>query len=102
MDRRNISPSQVISATMGPTDHAIFLFARRYNGFHREAAEDYGRFLRTNRRYATCFAYSDQPDLFVDHLAAAGYATDPDYADKLKRIIRAHRLGDYDRAATRP
>ena len=67
----------------------------------QEAAEDYGRFLRTNRRYATCFAYLDQPDLFVDHLAAAGYATDPDYADKLKRIIRAHRLGDYDRA-TRP
>jgi flagellum-specific peptidoglycan hydrolase FlgJ len=61
-----------------------------------EAADDYGQFLRSNPRYASCFAYSNQPERFVDHLAAAGYATDPDYAEKLKKIIRSHELWKYD------
>lgn len=61
-----------------------------------EAADDYGRFLKTNARYAACFAFSDQPEQFVDRLAAAGYATDPNYAHVLKSIIRSHSLAAYD------
>ena len=61
-----------------------------------DAADDYGRFLASNPRYRPCFAYSNQPDHFVDALAAAGYATDPDYAAKLKGIIRHHNLAGYD------
>ena len=34
---------------------------------------------------------------FVDRLQAAGYATDPEYATKLKQIIRINYLDDYDR-----
>ena len=64
-----------------------------------DAADDYGRFLKTNPRYAGCFAFTDQPDLFVDRLAAAGYATDSGYADKIKTIIRVHKLAQYDQAA---
>jgi len=62
-----------------------------------DAADDYGRFLRTNKRYAGCFAFSDQPELFVDQLAAAGYATDEGYAGKLKAIMHVHKLTQYDR-----
>jgi flagellar protein FlgJ len=61
-----------------------------------DAADDYGRFLRHNPRYATAFAYSDQPYQFIDAVANAGYATDPDYASKIKSIIRVHRLDQYD------
>jgi type VI secretion system secreted protein VgrG len=63
-----------------------------------EAADDYGQFLKNNPRYSACFAYSNQPDLFVDHLAAAGYATDSDYAKKIKSIIKAHNLAILDQA----
>jgi peptidoglycan hydrolase FlgJ len=67
-----------------------------------EAADDYGQFLRNNQRYSACFAYSDQPDQFVDHLAVAGYATDPEYAHKLKSIIHAHHLDSHDKPVMRP
>jgi flagellar protein FlgJ len=68
----------------------------RAYGDIQDAADDYGRFLRTNPRYVACFAYRDDPDSFVDHLAAANYATDPHYADKVKGVIRAHNLAEYD------
>jgi flagellum-specific peptidoglycan hydrolase FlgJ len=67
-----------------------------------DAADDYGQFLRNNPRYAACFAYSNQPYIFVDVLAAAGYATDPDYAHKLKSIIRVHTLTVYDQTTGKP
>ena len=63
-----------------------------------EAADDYGRLLRNNPRFSPSFAYSKQPDQFVDHVARAGYATDPNYAAKLKNIIKAHRLDQIDAA----
>ncbi len=61
-----------------------------------DAADDYGRFLASNPRYRTCFAFSDNPEKFVDSLAAAKYATDPNYATKLKSIIKHHSLAAYD------
>ena len=64
-----------------------------------DAADDYGRLLKTRPAYAGAFAYTNQPDLFVDQVAAAGYATDPDYAKKLKAIIHAHNLSQYDQSA---
>lgn len=68
----------------------------RAYGSMAEAAEDYGRLLRTDKRYSACFAYVDQPERFVEELAKAGYATDPQYAAKLKSIIRSHALQRYD------
>ena len=62
-----------------------------------EAADDYGRFLKTNPRYAACFTYSNDPEKFVSALAAAGYATDPQYATKLIQIIQKYDLAQYDK-----
>lgn len=62
-----------------------------------EAADDYGRFLKNNPRYAGCFAYPNDPEKFVAELAAAGYATDPEYAAKLAQIIRRYDLAQYDK-----
>lgn len=62
-----------------------------------EAADDYGRFLSSNSRYSPCFAVADRPIEFVKKLAAAGYATDPDYAKKLTSIINTYQLEAYDR-----
>ena len=57
--------------------------------------DDHAAFLRNNPRYALCFSYRDGEG-FARAVAAAGYATDPEYANKLCAIIRAHALGVFD------
>lgn len=47
-----------------------------------ESFADHGAMLRANARYARCFETQD-PREFARRIAAAGYATDPDYADTL-------------------
>lgn len=49
---------------------------------------DHIKFLKTNRRYknAGLFTYPDNFEKQADTLQKAGYATDPGYADKLKKL----------------
>ena len=67
---------------------------RAYPDFAASLA-DHGRFLRANPRYAGCFATCDSIAC-ARAVAAAGYATAPDYGDTLCAIIDAHRLQQYD------
>ena len=60
--------------------------------------DDHATFLRQNRRYVACFACTSG-EAFARAVAQAGYATDPDYADKLVSIIEQHRLSDLDGGA---
>lgn len=57
--------------------------------------EDHAQFLLTNPRYKPAFAYTTGA-LFAKAVAAAGYATDPQYATKIIQIITAHNLGMLD------
>lgn len=59
-------------------------------------ADDYGRFLATNRRYRVAFSYSNDPEKFIHEVVKAGYATDPKYEHKILTIIRVNGLKDYD------
>ncbi len=59
--------------------------------------EDHAAFLLSNPRYKLAFAHSDG-ESFARAIAAAGYATDPQYADKIIAIIRAHNLQSLDKA----
>lgn len=52
---------------------------------------DHAQFLITNPRYAQAFQCADGV-AFAQAVAAAGYATDPQYAQKLASIIQAHNL----------
>lgn len=52
---------------------------------------DHAQFLLANPRYHPAFAYTTGA-LFAQAVAAAGYATDPLYAQKIVSIIRAHAL----------
>jgi flagellum-specific peptidoglycan hydrolase FlgJ len=61
-----------------------------------EAAEDYGQFLSTNNRYKSAFNVKDKPLKFVQEIASAGYATDPQYASKLTSIIKKYDLILFD------
>jgi len=58
----------------------------RAYGSYAEAFRDYADLLRSNPRYAGVVGAQD-PASFAQGLARAGYATDPQYADKLTRII---------------
>lgn len=59
---------------------------RAYHSFE-ESFLDYARFLRENPRYEKALANVTHNDAFVDALAEAGYATDPQYATKIKAIL---------------
>ncbi|MDY3124183.1 MAG: integrating conjugative element protein [[Actinobacillus] rossii] len=56
------------------------------------AADGYGAFLTKNKRYREAFQYKDDPIAFARAVAKAGYATDPNYADTLTKIIKGNRL----------
>ena len=57
---------------------------RRYKSF-AESFNDYVKFLKTSERYQDALASNDS-NTFVKELHAAGYATDPHYADKILNI----------------
>lgn len=56
---------------------------------------DHAAFLRSNPRYSTCFQHRDGPG-FAKAVAAAGYATDPNYAALVTQIINQHGLAVLD------
>ncbi|CAH2911492.1 MAG: hypothetical protein CPSOU_2001 [uncultured Paraburkholderia sp.] len=58
---------------------------------------DHAQFLLTNKRYQPAFAYTTGA-LFAQAVAAAGYATDPLYAQKIVSIIKKHGLSALDMA----
>lgn len=68
---------------------------RAYKDF-ADSADDYGRFLNQNNRYAKCFLFRDDPIKFSAQVALAGYATDPLYANKISSIILSNGLLRYD------
>jgi flagellar protein FlgJ len=72
---------------------------RAYSSY-ADAFRDYANMLRSNPRYAEVMAQAGTggtggaerqgftAEAFAHGLQRAGYATDPNYADKLSRIIR--------------
>ncbi|MCR5537286.1 MAG: glucosaminidase domain-containing protein [Succinivibrio sp.] len=50
--------------------------------------KDYISFIKGNQRYANAVDKSFDPDHYFDEIQKAGYATDPQYAAKLKNISR--------------
>ena len=51
--------------------------------------QDYAKFISNSPRYASLKEHVDNPELYAEHLQKAGYATDPNYADKIKKILRS-------------
>jgi flagellum-specific peptidoglycan hydrolase FlgJ len=62
-----------------------------------ECVNDHAQFFLKNKRYAGCFAARDGLE-FARGVAKAGYATDPQYAEKICSIIRQHDLLKFDEA----
>ncbi len=62
-----------------------------------ESYDDHSNFLRTRERYQFLFEYeiTDYKN-WAHGLKKAGYATNPEYANKLIRIIEENNLSQYD------
>ena len=64
----------------------------------RESYEDHSRFLANGQRYRSLFSLKPTDYKgWARGLKAAGYATNPKYADRLIDIIEVYRLYDYDK-----
>ena len=53
-----------------------------------ESVNDYIHFLSSNDRYQSALKQADNVEHFLHNLQSAGYATDPNYANKIKGALR--------------
>ena len=63
------------------------------------AISDHAAFLHNNERYAAAFQTNNVND-FIHAIAAAGYSTNPNYAQMLIDEISARNLTQYDKQST--
>jgi peptidoglycan hydrolase FlgJ len=63
----------------------------RAYGSIAEAFEDYVNFVRGNPRYGAALAHGGSDSRYAEGLQKAGYATDPQYADKIQRVAATTR-----------
>ena len=59
-----------------------------------ECFTDHAQFFFRNKRYAKALLVKADPYKFAEEVAKAGYATAPDYADSLKKLIKT--IEEYD------
>jgi flagellar protein FlgJ len=64
----------------------------RAYGSYAESFKDYVNFLKDNPRYRQALESTASPEAFVGALQDAGYATDPAYAHKIKRIMHSDTM----------
>jgi flagellar protein FlgJ len=64
---------------------------RAYNTI-QDSMNDYVNFLQDNPRYKEALQKVAQPEQFLDALQDAGYATDPQYAQKIKNVLQRSDL----------
>lgn len=67
---------------------------RAYDSY-ADSFDDYVEFLQTQPRYQSALKVTDNPDAFIEALHEAGYATDPHYSDKVRRIMYSDRLAQF-------
>ncbi|WP_022941028.1 flagellar assembly peptidoglycan hydrolase FlgJ [Psychromonas hadalis] len=59
---------------------------RAYENF-AQSFSDYGQFITNNQRYQGALQPGIDDTRYIEELQKAGYATDPQYADKIKQIM---------------
>src|SRR5665647_3282870 len=63
-------------------------YFRKYNT-PEECFTDHVQFFFKNPRYATALTVKGDTDRFIEEIAKAGYATDPNYSTLLKSVARS-------------
>ena len=60
----------------------------------KDSVNDFVDFLTQNPRYKEALQNTAKPNDFLDSLQKAGYATDPNYANKIKQVLNSSQLKD--------
>ncbi len=80
-------------------------FFRAYSSFE-ESFSDYVAFVKSSPRYEAAHQSANSPDNYFRELQHAGYATDPDYSEKIMRVMRGPEMlsavGQFKSEASRP
>ncbi len=66
--------------------------AFRAYGSIEESVSDFARLLASSPRYREAVAAGSSAQAYVQHIAKAGYATDPEYANKLNEVLNSGTL----------
>ena len=61
---------------------------RRYES-KAESVADFANFLKSNPRYQQALSVAHDPSAFIEGIHDAGYATDPNYATKVKALVKS-------------
>lgn len=64
---------------------------RQYDDYSQSFA-DYVALIKTNPRYKEALSAGTDSESYAEALQKAGYATDPDYADKIKRLLNSDSI----------
>lgn len=64
---------------------------RAYDSYE-ESFADFVSFIKSSPRYQTALSVADDAQLFTQELSAAGYATDPEYSNKIMDIADGEPL----------
>ena len=67
---------------------------RAYASF-QESFRDYVDFIKTNPRYQNALKQAGNGERYLQALQQAGYATDPDYADKVMNIYHGNTMAEF-------
>lgn len=64
---------------------------KKYNSY-AESFADYVQLIKNNSRYQQALSASKDSGAYAQELQKAGYATDPDYADKIKSLLKTDAI----------
>lgn len=71
----------------GKYTYSVLDWFRKYET-QEECFTDHAQFFFKNKRYAKALLVKSDPYKFAEEVAKAGYATAPNYADSLKKLIK--------------
>lgn len=77
----------------GKYTYSVLDWFRKYET-QEECFTDHAQFFFINKRYAKALLVRSDPYKFAEEVAKAGYATAPNYADSLKKLIKT--IEEYD------
>ncbi len=73
--------------------HNVKAAFRKYDSF-ADSFNDYVSFIKNNKRYQEALAHSGDAKQYMHQLQKAGYATDPNYAEKVINIYEKRLVGE--------
>ena len=77
----------------GKYTYSVLDWFRKYEN-QEECFTDHAQFFFRNKRYAKALLVKSDPYKFAEEVAKAGYATAPNYADSLKKLIKTIEEND--------